>query len=320
MDTLHQRLQHQQISKPLFEQPDELVKWFGAMQAQDYAAAKWAIALRLKKDITDAEIEDSLTAGKILRTHVLRPTWHFVHPADIRWMLELTKDRVRKTMLPYERQLSLDAKVYSKCNKIIVKALEGGNSLTRPELMVHLEKADINTDETRSAFIAMNAELDGLICSGPKRTYMLLDERVPAQPAIDRDEALSRLAATYFQSHGPATPHDFAWRSGLTLTDAKRGMADLKLAPVTAVRTRRVFLLPNFDEYSVAYADRKSLQGDNILFKNIIVENGVVQGTWKRTIKKDTVIIEPTLFKPLNITPAAKSFAKFLGLKLLMNS
>jgi len=333
MNILHHRLQNQQISKQVFDQPGELVKWFGAMQAQDYAAAKWAIALRLKNGYTDSQVEASLTNGEVLRTHVLRPTWHFVHPEDIRWMLNLTSARVRSTMTSYERQLNLTSKIYSKSNDIIVKVLEGGNHLTRPQLMEHINNAGINTDETRSAFIAMNAELDGLICSGPKRTYALLEERVPPQPVIDRDEALGRLAEKYFQSHGPATLHDFSWWSGLTLADVKRGVeiAGKKLAseeeyyfkPSSATSTKRVFLLPNFDEYSVGYADREALinhsqinSRSNILFSNIIVENGIVQGTWKRTIKKDSVLFEPTSFKKLNTATAAKAFAKFLGLKL----
>lgn len=339
MDILHHRLQHQQISKHQFTQADDLVKWFGAMQAQDYAAAKWALALRLNNKPGDEEIEQYLTDGRIIRTHVLRPTWHFVHPEDIRWMLALTASRVKAGMASYERQLNLTPQIFDKCNRIIVKALEGGKHLTRAELMEPINKAGINTDENRSAHIAIDAELNGLICSGPGKTYALLDERIPPTPAIERDEALERLVTRYFQSHGPATVQDCTWWSGLTTTDIKRGItiAGNKLAnfdnywfstdaPSAVTKSKRVFLLPNFDEYSVGYANREALTDaanintrDNFLFSNIIVVNGKVEGTWKRTFRKNSILFKPEVFGKVaakDVTLAAKNYAKFLDLNL----
>lgn len=349
MDILKYRLQNQQISSHAFEHADDVVKWFGAIQAQDYAGAKWALGLRVSK-ATDDVIEKLLSAGKIIRTHVMRPTWHFVHREDLRWMLQLTGERVKATMASRERQLGLNDKIFNKCNDIIVKALEGNKQLTRPELMSLLNKAGINTDEYRSGHIAIHAELDGLICSGARRgnqfTYRLIDNVLPETSSIDRDEALGKLALRYFTAHGPATIHDFAWWSGLTLTDVKRAIeiADKHLAfqeldgliywfatdmPGPKSSGKGIYLLPNYDEYTVGYANRDALAAaagmnarDNILFSNVIVIDGKVKGTWKRSLRKDSIAFEYVLPKKLSkqheqaLRASAKRYARFFGLKL----
>src|SRR5260221_11504732 len=213
LDIAHQRLHNQLITQRMFEKPGDVVQWLGAVQAQDYAAAKWALGLRMQGAI-DESIEQAFADGTILRTHVMRPTWHFVTPADIRWMLALTAPRVNASNARYYRRLELDDAVFAKSNAVVTKALQGGNQLTRVELGAVLEQAGMAThDLLRLTYMVGRAELDGLICSGAKRgkqfTYALLDERAPQTKTLARDEALPELAKRYFTGYGPATLKDY---------------------------------------------------------------------------------------------------------------
>jgi hypothetical protein len=209
--------------------PQEIVSWMGAMQAQDYPMAKWAVGMRLP-EATDATVERAITSGEILRTHVLRPTWHFVAAADIRWMLALTAPHIRRAM-GSERRLEITDEVVKKTNTLIEKLLRG-RQLTREEIMVELANKGIPTDENRSAHLMMHAELAGVVCSGAlegkqqgrQTIYALLDERVPPTPVLKRDEALAELTKRYFLSHGPATVQDYGWWSGLPAADVRAGL------------------------------------------------------------------------------------------------
>jgi hypothetical protein len=330
-----------------------VVKWLGAVQAQDYAAAKWAVGLR-SQGATDDDIEQAFTVGAILRTHLMRPTWHFVSPADIRWLLALTAPRVNAANAHWYHRLELDDTVFMRSNAVLAKALQGGKQLTRPELVSVLQQAGIVSENVlRFTYIVMRAELDGIVCSGARRgkqfTYALLDERAPEARTLDRDEALAEFARRYFTSHGPATLQDFAWWSGLTLADARiclemvtsQLMYELvdgqtywfstSTLPAKDI-SQAVYLLPNFDEYIVGYTDRSAVfdashtnkldSRGNILFNHTIVLDGLVVGNWKRTIKKDTVILTPSLFTPLNeaetraFTTSANHYGTFLGMTL----
>ena len=236
----------------------------GAVQAQDYTGAAWALALRAA-DLTLADVDRALAAGRILRTHVLRPTWHFVAPADIRWMLALTGPRVQAAMRSYDHKLELDGRVYARARALMSTALEGGHALTRAELAGVLRAGGIEAAGQRLAHIVMHAELEADICSGPRRgaqfTYALLAERAPRATLLPRGEALAALAERYFRSHGPATVRDFAWWSGLTLADARVAVADLPAgrgevlaaAPGPERALGAHYLLPNYDEYLIAY-------------------------------------------------------------------
>ena len=209
--------------------PVDVVQILGAVQSQDYAGAKWALAQRVR-GVTDAAIEATVDAGDILRTHVLRPTWHFVTPADIRWMLALTAPRVRAKMAGPNRRLELDRAFVRRSIGVFEKALAGGRSLTRQELSAELQRARLGViTGQRLGHLMMEAELDAVVCSGPRRgrqfTYALLEERAPAAPTRSSEEALHDLTRRYFTTRGPATPHDFTWWSGLTVADAKRGIA-----------------------------------------------------------------------------------------------
>ncbi len=201
------------------ETPRDVVRWLGALQAQEFALAKWSIAQRTR-GMNRGDVEQAFADGVILRTHVLRPTWHFALGEDLRWLLKATAPRVNTLNAYYNRQHKLDTKLFAKSNSIIAKALEGGAHLTRSELAAVLTRGGIRAAGNRLAYIVMRAELDAIVCSGAMRgkqhTYALLDERIPHGKTLDREEALAELARRYFTSRGPATLNDFARWSSLT--------------------------------------------------------------------------------------------------------
>jgi hypothetical protein len=357
MDVAIQRLRHQRLVGRPFARPEDAVRWLGAVQSQDYAGAKWAVAQRTRA-CTDDDVERAFADARILRTHVLRPTWHFVLPDDIRWMLALTAPRVRATMAYYERKLALDAAVFRRSQAVLEKALVGGNALTRDELGRALGAAGIAASGERLGLIMMRAELDALIASGPRRgkqfTYALLDERAPRGRTLARDEALAELAGRYFASHGPALPQDFAWWSGLTVSDARRGIdsASPRLASVTAdgktywtapgaaggarVAASAVHLLPNYDEVIVAYRDHAASLAPGVaatftvrpemVANHIIIVRGRVVGGWRRLPGKRAMVVETALATRLDgaareaLRAAAARFANFLGLPVTLRA
>lgn len=351
-DLLYYRLFNQQIATTQFKKPEEIVNWMVAMQAQEYAMAKWAIGLRLQHTITDEIVEKAFTDGKILRTHVMRPTWHFVTPKDIRWILQLTAPRVKAFNAFIYRQEKLDSKVFKRSHDIIAKALEGGKQLTRVELQEALQKKKIIASGVRLAALVMEAELDGIICSGARRgnqfTYALLEERVPAVKSLSKKEALAGFTERYFTTRGPATIKDFATWSGLSMADAKEGVASLSskfvrekindqdyiFIPASFDDSRKIqtsFLMPDYDEYGMSYKDRSAVygsaktidlsqfKGENPVFNRMIVLNGKIEGTWKRVIKNNKVNIETVPFAPLSkkqqqsLTKAIKNYSVFVG-------
>jgi hypothetical protein len=348
----HQRLHQQALSNHPYSRPEEMVRGLGAVQAQDYGAAKWALGLRLP-NLTDADIEQAFNEGRILRTHVLRPTWHFVTPEDIRWMLELTAPRVNGFAAYYYRKLELDEAVFQHAKDVIIKALEGGKHLTREELTAAVEQAGIQTSELRMTHMLMWAELAAVICSGARRgkqqTYALLSEWAPQAKSLPREEALAELTRRYFMGHGPAMVQDFVWWSGLTVADAKAGIEMVKSQsaseeiggqlywfspdlPTIQPQSGTAYLLPNYDEYSVGYSDRSAIyEGDvpnhldprgALLLNYIIVMDSQVIGAWSRTFKKGRVIIQLKPFAPFTSTQleavqkAAQRYGEFLGLSV----
>jgi len=346
------RLRNERLAGAARAAPEEIVGWLGAVQAQDYAGAKWAVGQRAP-DLTDADVERALAEGRVLRTHVLRPTWHLVAPADIRWLLALTAPRVKAAMATYDRKLGLDARTYARCTDVIARALAGRKHLTRAELGQSLGRARVAAVGQRLGHLLMRAELEAVVCSGPRRgkqlTYALLDERVPPSAPRGRDEALAELTRRYFRSHGPALPRDLAWWAGLKLADVQRGieMARAHLAPETsgaltywhappasssAARPRtpgaHVVLLPNYDELIVAYRDHSvavdpeeaDRLGRYVFYaSNVVVLNGRVVGGWRRTQARAAVVVETKLLVPLPaaaraaLRAAAARYGRFLG-------
>jgi hypothetical protein len=355
-DIICQRLHNQLLSQTKFAQPEEIVEWLGAVQSQDYSGAKWALGQRLK-GATDAVIEKAFNEGKILRTHVMRPTWHFVMPADILWMLELTAPRVRVAMAPMDRQLELDREIIRKSNNALRKALQGNQQRTRLELATVLEKAGVTVEGLRLGHFLMHAELDGVICSGARKgkqfSYALIEERSPQSKTLGREEALVELTKRYFRSHGPATLKDYVWWSGLTTTDARQGIEAIRsgfeqetindqtywFLPPKSMNdntSEAAYLLPNYDEYTVGYRDRSAIFDvsfisklsafrESLLTQTILIE-GEIAGTWKRTQKKNEVIISLAPFTMLKraqnqaVIRAAQEYGKFLGFPVTLGN
>jgi hypothetical protein len=308
------RLRAQRLVGPPFKAATDAVGWFGAVQSQDYPAAKWALGLRVK-EATEAQIDRLYDEGAILRTHVLRPTWHFVLPDDIHWMLNLTGPKIRQGMSGRYRQLELDDPTVSRALGAISAALEGGKQLTRPELGEVLRAARIAPDGQRLPHVISAGELTGLVTSGARKgkqhTWALLEERAPRGRYLDRDQAIGELARRYFCSHGPAQLRDFVWWSGLTLVEARQGVALAGDAlghrvidgneywfdaAVSATRAAApgAHLLPNFDEYTVGYTDRSAmlhpvhpfrpeLFAFSSILASVVTIAGQVVGAWKRT-------------------------------------
>ena len=310
-------LNHRLTGAPL-RRPADVVAWCGAVQAQEYEPAKWALALRMPDGTVDADVEQAFETGRILRTHVMRPTWHFVTPADIRWMLELTAPRVHRVMSTYNRQLGLDARALVRASAIIERAIGDEQFLTRRELGERLQRRRLTLDGIRLALMTMHAELEGIICSGPRRgkrsTYALVAERAPKAKRLSRDEALATLAKRFFRSHGPATVRDFVWWSGLTKADAKRALEMNRArkqevdgrtywtlgqtTPPRRVHETAAHLLPIYDEFLVAYRDREAVPHGpstvasspraSVTFHHALAIAGQVAGTWRRQRSEET--------------------------------
>jgi len=346
MDDICQlRLRNQHLASQTLKDPVEVLKSLVAIQGQDYAGAKWGLAQRTR-NCTNDQVEQALTNGRILRLHVMRPTWHLVSADDIRWLVELTAPRVHAACNSYFRKAGLDDKVLRRTNKVITKVLLGGHQLTRAAVTT----AGIEPgDSTRFGHILLHAELDGLICSGARKgnqfTYALLAERAPRSRMLERDEALGEITSRYFSTRGPATVHDFVWWSGLKIADARRGIeingyrlesssindkqywfsADKGPAKKLA---RRVHLLPLYDEYFIAYKDRSAAVHPNanrfqgktsLVFDPPMVMDGRSVGVWERVLGRSSVKIKLHPFIRLkssdraDFREAAASYAEFLG-------
>ena len=334
------RLTNQQILKTEFRSIKELAGWMGAIQAQDYAMAKWAIGIRVQNP-TDKVVENAIDKGEIIRTHLLRPTWHFVMKEDLRWILELSAPRIKQSLNSRHRELALTDAVFEATNTLIRQALTGGHHLTREELILILKEAKIATGENRASHIFLRAELDGIICSGTvkgkKQTYALLDERIPKKRKFTREEALKKIAEKYYFSRGPATLQDFIWWSGLSVTDGRNALEMIRSGLMREEIDSKIYwfksplisenddstayLLPAFDEFIISYKDRtaalslinhKKAVSMNGIFKPVIIINGKVAGLWKRTVKDKKVTIETELFQSFN-NRIKKSIEKCAG-------
>lgn len=341
----HQRLINQMVHGNELNSARDLVHWMGAVQAQDYSMAKYAIGVRLK-NTTDTIIEEAINEAKIIRTHVLRPTWHFVAAEDIRWMMKLTAENLNSALTSNNKRLGLDEKTFNKTNAIIEKLLRDGKHLTRKEIMAALEKKGIQTDELRASHIMFRAETDLIVCNGTKKdkqfTYALLNERVPSSKSLTKQEALAKLALRYFRSHGPATLQDFTWWSGLSVRDSKNGLESIKpklvcekykediywysTGQISVSKGSKVVFLPAFDEFLIGYKSRHiSLDTEhaprtftnNGIFNPVIVHSAKVIGTWKPQRKKEILITpnffeEPTGNQIQLCKKAAKGFGEFM--------
>jgi hypothetical protein len=342
------RLVHQQISCARSKNAGEVVAALGAVQAQDYTNALWAIGLRLP-DATETSVELAVSERKIIRTWAMRGTLHFIAAEDIRWTLDLLGPGAIASSARRFQQLELGEDVFSRIRKLFIGALEGSRQLTRAAMMDLLESAGISTAQ-RSYHILWRLAQEGLICyaarEGKQQTFALLEEWAPSGNRLERDVALGELARRYFHGHGPATLQDFIWWTGLPTSDAKMALSSVcsQLAehvidglsywmpqePQMGSADGTAYLLPGFDEYLLGYKDRtavleprhsrKIVPGGNGMFLPTLVINGRVAGTWKRVFKKGEVAITFMPFEPLHgaeqsaVATAAQHYRRFLGL------
>jgi len=316
------RMRIQRLWGPRFPTPRDVVRWLGAMQAQEFAVAKWSIAQRTQ-DMNRAEVEQAFATGVIVRTHVLRPTWHFALGEDLRWLLKATAPRVQALNAYYNRQHKLDAKLLAKSNSLIAKALEGGAHLTRGELAAVLKRGGIRAAGNRLAYIVMRAELDAVVCSGAMKgkqhTYALLDERIPDGKRLDGEAALAELTRRYFTSRGPATLNDFARWSSLTAAEAREGVAlvanELEsdvidgttywfappLPRASASAKPRVDLVQGYDEIIMSYSESRDasfVPVDSRLLHAVLLDGRMI-GKWKPVAGRNSVVLKTVLNRTL---------------------
>ena len=315
--------------------PADIVRWFGAMQAQDLASGQWSFGVRLPGSTVE-DIEQATRDRHIVRTWPMRGTVHFVPPEDAKWMLDLTGVRALQGVEARRQLLGLTEADVNRAANVLASALCGGKQLTRAQCVEHLVRDGVHTAPGHSYHLLWYASQIGVTCIGPQlgneQTFVLLNEWVPKPRLVTRDEGLATLALRYFQSHGPTTRQDFAGWTGLTAGDAKRGIeaagdaltsVDVEGIPHIVIpsqldasskvlakkRTREVLLLPGFDEYMLGFKDRslmvsdqfkqRIVPGNNGVFMPTVVLDGRVIGTWKREIKRKGVELRALPFDPL---------------------
>ncbi len=332
---------HRLASPASFKRIDQAVQWSGAVQAQEYAHARWAVGSRFTPAaaVTDAAIERAVAKRKVVRTWALRGTLHLMAAADVRWLLALAAPALLTRTAAAYREVNLDAAAFRKILPAIQQCLEGGRQLTRVELFAELARRRIDIEGHRGGRIMYRAAQAGLIClglpSGKQATYTLLDEWLPQPaeaPARSREDGLKLLAQRYFASHGPATLADFTWWSGLSAGEARAALemampgltealhagnkvwwsARMPVAPAPSASTPLVHLLAGFDEYLLGYTDRtpvvdKAQSGKvmtpNGLFRAALLVDGRVAGTWQAEIKRGGLTMSITPFAPSVLSP-----------------
>jgi hypothetical protein len=347
---VRRRLEAQRISSTAFTRADQAVAWLGAVQAQDYLGALWAVGLRLV-DATERDIERALAERLIVRTWPMRGTLHFVAAADARWMTDLLARRPMAAAANRLRSYGIDEAVLSRARRVLVRHLDGGRRLTRPETYRVLENAGIAAAGQRGLHILWRLAQECLVCFGPRdgkqQTFVLFDEWLPKAKVLPRDEALAALARRYFVSHGPATLRDFAWWSGLTLADASRAIVlagdRIREEPFDGDRywsasdgsapaevRRGAHVLPAFDEFLVGYTDRSASVDEHVsgriagggIVHPVVVREGRVIATWRRRTSRREVVCSVRPFTRLDsattrgLTRALQRYARFLGLDL----
>jgi hypothetical protein len=343
------RLHNQHLWGDPRRTPADVVQRLAAMQSQEFAYAKWSVAQRAQ-GASDAAMDEALASGTILRIHVLRPTWHFVRPADIRWLLKATAPRIQALNAHYYRKCELDDQVFAKTNGLLAKVLAGGRQRTRQELVAVLERAGIEASGVRLAYVLMRAELDAVICSGARRgkqhTYAAFDERVPRAKTLDRDQALAELARRYFSSRGPATLKDFVTWASLTIADGTRGLESIRptleqevvdgrsywftssTAPA-APKSPVIDLVQGYDEYVMSYSEskdvlfgsrrRQSRARSATTFLHAILLDGQLAGHWRHALERKAVVVETSLDRPLvraearALDAAVERYGRFMG-------
>jgi hypothetical protein len=351
-DIARLRLDNQRLTHSSFTTPAEVVRWFGAVQSQDLLASLWAIGLRMRS-ATESMVEQALRDGSIVRTWPMRCTIHCMPAENVRWMIRLLAPRGLARMKPYHRAMKITDANLERARRVLESGL-AGTQLTRPELYERFKSEGLATAlpgiPMRGLQLLGYWAQAGLICLAGRRgkqpTFALLEEWTPRGRNLSGNDALVELATIYFRAHAPATTKDFAWWSSLPMAEAKRAVSlagdllqsstvdgieywQLRQAPAASSELLPVLLLPAFDEYTVAYADR-TVACDESQLRSIshglapnIIINGRIAGTWKRMLRANgSVCVAPSLLRILNrkeqagLARATERYAAFLGCKL----
>lgn len=351
-DIAHRRMRNHHLWGTPLETAEEVLRWLAAAQAQEFGPAKWSIAQRAG-GVSEAALAQAFADGAILRTHILRPTWHFVLPADLRWLLDLSAPRVHALNAYSYRRFGLDDELFARSNALLAEAVSGGRQLTRTELAAHLANAGITARGLQLGYILMRAELDAVLCSGALRgkqqTYASFDERVPPARALDREAALAELTRRYFTSRGPATLKDYLRWSSLTAPDGRRGLdlvksqlerdvvdgrtywfaASCPSAPGASPASPVIDLVQGYDEYIMSYSESKDVlqvPGKTVAapqaqgaFTHALLLDGRVIGHWRPVRQERSVVIDTYLYRPLDrigaqaLDAAVERYGRFLG-------
>jgi hypothetical protein len=341
------RLRAQHLTGTKFAKPRDVVKWFGAVQAQDFKGALWGIGQRAKT-AGQTEVSSAIEAREIVRTWPMRNTLHFVAAEDAAWITKLLTPRAIQKAKGRHRELGLDDQTFARGRACFEKLLEGGKTMTRPEAYAALEAAKISAEGQRGIHILSMLAMQGVLCFGAHRdkqpTFVLFGEWLPNARIRGGDEALGEIATRYFTSHGPASSKDFAWWTGLSLAEARRAIEIARANLVEyEVESETMFagpplrsnksddevarLLPPFDELTVGYQNRDAIVDArhasrlSNLLAPVIELDGRLIGTWRRTLGRDAVRIEATPFTTFSaatrasIADAAQRYGAFLGLE-----
>jgi hypothetical protein len=325
-----------QVSLLLWQAPPrsavDVVTWFGAMQAQDIASAKWSLGVRVPGS-TENDVDEAIGSGAILRTWPMRGTIHLIPAGDARWLLETTGARALATSARRREQLGLDLASADAAVEVLRAALAGGRRLRRSQAIAAIADAGIPTAGQAGYHLLWYAAQVGATCIGPhegkEQTFALLEEFAPEQRRLERREAIAELALRYFRGHGPATVRDFAGWTGLTLADCRMALGDnagrlvaasfagtavhltAELADQIvggATRGRApTTALPGFDEFILGYKDRtvqvpaggmaEVVPGGNGMFRATLCTDGVAVGTWTRRLRTGRVDIDVRTFE-----------------------
>lgn len=326
---------------------EEIVSWFGAMQAQDVNSVLWSLGARLPGWTID-DVNAALEKREVLRTWPMRGTVHLVPSEDAHWMLELMGSRQLAGAEKRRAQLGLDQQTAERAVDLLGFALAGGKRLTRAECLATLTEGGVDVTGQRGYHLLWYASQRGVSAIAPQvgkdQTFVLLDDWVAAPRRPSREEALGLIALRYFRSHGPATRKDFAGWTGLPMADCKAGievagdaLAAVDVDGVEMILSAEVeggeptgwLALPGFDEYLLGYKDRSLMAspgdlaaiipGGNGVFQSTLVRDGRVVATWKRVLgpRGVTVTVFPLVRLPApDLDRALRPFAAFLGVPL----
>ncbi len=353
-DVMQRRIVAQGLRDPSAPTPGQLVERLVAVQAQEFAYALWGVSERVAGYPDRPAMLAAFKEGELLRTHLLRPTWHFAVPRDVRWLLRLTAPRLRRQMASQDRRHGIDDDVVARSNAALAAAVRGGRHRTRRELAAILEDAGVPAGEGRIGFLLMHAEFDEVLISGAmngkQQTYAAFDERVLPGHEFDEEQALTVLARRYMATRGPVTAKDLAAWAGLTLGQARRGLAANEndclvrdvdgmtlwslrdAAPARVSRGTVVDLLQGYDELIMSYSESRVLLAakgvlpvaDYATHAHALLLDSALAGHWRHQITGAGAVVEIQLRRLVSaaeraaIAAAVNRYGSYLGMPTTM--